>query len=521
MESTAHLYVPAAKVARYETNSSLCVICQEDTGEALVEKPNSHEKVFDFIQKRARYGDGKYLEIKRNIGDVSWEDLQTRSATSHRTCYQNTTHTGMCKRAEKKYKKELSDRVHKNEVSNIHASCSTFTRSKSTPYERDICFFCEQGESYGNLLHEVKSDNAGRFLEQVIEKARSEKLMVKLCTAINLEDALAMKIKNHKCCWAANVTNVLCKETDNPTTEGSTAVDYAAEVEFLSLLDGELMDGNIFSMSVLQNAYQNIMSANNVQDPTYSRKRLKMLIQIQIPDTEFHHPKRVNESERVSSKRARDAAMQLAEESSLADDMNLLYKAALVLRNKIELSKPWEFQGSLTDINDEHLPKELYSFYHWVLEGPKTSLSSDFQSAFVSKNAQSLAQTTVSMYLSKYQIQRTNAQCFKSTREMPQQLAIGLAICQAIRSKFVINLLHDFGVTLEYNRLLCIEAQIANSVLQRICDDVYIPPDIIKNRHINFAIDNIDFSEDTPNGKIMTQPLLFTRNVMIMIYHLM
>ena len=71
MESTAHLHVPAAKVACYETNFSLCVICQEDTGEALVEKPNSHEKVFDSIQKRARYGDGKYLEINRRIGDVS------------------------------------------------------------------------------------------------------------------------------------------------------------------------------------------------------------------------------------------------------------------------------------------------------------------------------------------------------------------------------------------------------------------------------------------------------------------
>jgi hypothetical protein len=30
---------------------------------------------------------------------------------------------------------------------------------------------------------------------------------------------------------------------------------------------------------------------------------------------------------------------------------------------------------------------------------------------------------------------------------------------------------------------------------------VYIPPDVVIGRRIFFAIDNVDFSEDTPNGK--------------------
>ena len=30
---------------------------------------------------------------------------------------------------------------------------------------------------------------------------------------------------------------------------------------------------------------------------------------------------------------------------------------------------------------------------------------------------------------------------------------------------------------------------------------VYLPPDIVKGRHVFFAIDNVDFSEDTPDGK--------------------
>lgn len=29
----------------------------------------------------------------------------------------------------------------------------------------------------------------------------------------------------------------------------------------------------------------------------------------------------------------------------------------------------------------------------------------------------------------------------------------------------------------------------------------YIPPDFVVGRHVFFAIDNVDFAEDTPNGK--------------------
>ncbi|KAK3746101.1 hypothetical protein QZH41_015518, partial [Actinostola sp. cb2023] len=44
---------------------------------------------------------------------------------------------------------------------------------------------------------------------------------------------------------------------------------------------------------------------------------------------------------------------------------------------------------------------------------------------------------------------------------------------------------------------------IEKTVLKQMEKDggVYLPPDIVKGRHIFFAIDNIDFAEDTPDGK--------------------
>ena len=86
--------------------------------------------------------------------------------------------------------------------------------------------------------------------------------------------------------------------------------------------------------------------------------------------------------------------------------------------------------------------------------------------------------------------------------EMPQ-LAVGVAICQAIPSKKVIKILYSFGMSVEYTRLLRMERHILNSVLQRIKvnDRVYIPADVTHGRHIFFAVDNVDFAEDTPDGK--------------------
>ena len=58
---------------------------------------------------------------------------------------------------------------------------------------------------------------------------------------------------------------------------------YAAEVEFLSRIQGELLNGHIFSMATLQDAYTNIRTKINMINPSFSLKRLKKLLQREIP----------------------------------------------------------------------------------------------------------------------------------------------------------------------------------------------------------------------------------------------
>lgn len=114
-----------------------------------------------------------------------------------------------------------------------------------------------------------------------------------------------------------------------------------------------------------------------------------------------------------------------------------------------------------------------------------------------------LAQSTVSMCLTERQVQNKKSQTINITREMPEQLAVGIAVHQATRNKGMINLLHGFGLSVEYNRLLRVETEIERHVIKRMDNDggLYIPTAIVRGRHIYFAIDNSDFSEDTHDGK--------------------
>ena len=183
--------------------------------------------------------------------------------------------------------------------------------------------------------------------------------------------------------------------------------------------------------------------------------------------------------------------------------MKTLYDAALILRKAINKSERWIFAGSLDTLSNKHCPEELHCFFRWIIQGPNNTLSDEEKCNEVRKRAMHLAQSTISMCLTERQLKNRKSQAINTTREMPQQLAVSLAIHQAIRSKEIVNLLHGFGMAVEYNCLLRVESQIEKTVLQRMEKEggMYLPPDIVKGRHVFFAIDNVDFAEDTPDGK--------------------
>jgi len=119
------------------------------------------------------------------------------------------------------------------------------------------------------------------------------------------------------------------------------------------------------------------------------------------------------------------------------------------------------------------------------------------------KRAMQLAQNTIALCLTDRQVDNRRSKVVYCTREVLEHLTVSLAIHQAVRSKELVNIPHGFGMAVEYNRLLTVESQIEKTILKRIESEggMFLPPDIMKGWHVYFAIDNIDFSEDTLGRK--------------------
>lgn len=382
---------------------------------------------------------------------------------------------------------------------------SQLTRSQTSPYDKATCFFCEEKGNAKQPLHNVSTFSAGESLNEAINLSENDVLRVKLSTAVDATDAHAIDIKYHKNCWLRNVTNVIKKASFSENSSSDLVSEAAARIEFLAMTQTALREGEILTMSELQNMFEEVLRVNDVQKATCSRKALKLLLLSEIPDIEFQKPKRLNEAERVTIKETRDEAIQLSEDvkTKCNEEMKVLFEDAATLRKAIHKSKRWEFTGTLEDVSESVVPEELYRFSMWLIQGPKTDKSRKEKTEDVKKRALSLCQTAVSMCLTEKQSNNKKSETLRLSREMPQQLAVGLAVHQLTRSKQLVNMLHGFGMSVEYNRVMRVEAEIEATVLERMAQNggVYLPPDIVKGRHVFFAIDNVDFAEDTCDGK--------------------
>ena len=287
------------------------------------------------------------------------------------------------------------------------------TRSKTLPYNKNACFFCEKQESAKQPLHIVSTLSAGESLNNAIKLSGNDVLRVKLSTAVNSDDAHAIDLKYHKNCWLKNVTNVLRKASSSDECRSSLFNEAAARVEFLVLTETALRQGQIVTMSELQSTFENVSRANDAFNTAQSRKTIKLLLQSEIPDIEFHKPRKVNEPERASIKKTRDEAIQLSENMKVDcnEEMKVLFDAAVTLRKVINRSKRWEFTGSFEDvINNNIVPEQLYLFYRWLIQGPKTAETCEEKQEDVKKRAISLAQSTVSMCLTERQTSNKKSQ---------------------------------------------------------------------------------------------------------------
>ena len=128
------------------------------------------------------------------------------------------------------------------------------TRSQTSPYNKDACFFCNEVAGYQKTLHSMTTLQL--LIRDAVEISRNEKLRIKLSTAIDINDVHAIDVKYHKKCYVNNVTSVLHRSRSSHHQDNS---DMAAKIEFIDMTESTLREEKPLNMAELEEIYLNIL----------------------------------------------------------------------------------------------------------------------------------------------------------------------------------------------------------------------------------------------------------------------
>ena len=271
-----------------------------------------------------------------------------------------------------------------------------------------------------------------------------------------------------------------------------------------------MLEGKIVTMAETERQYREICLSNDVkEEDMISRKSLKALIEDELfhMDVVFNDAISKNQSQRISLQFVSNVLLSQAEGSSgINSDMKVLYDAAKLIRKTILTKEKWKFTGSVGEMEiNKTIPNEVLTFFKWCIGGRTKLQSLQTESEHINQKAVAMSQSLMYECLTERQVSYGGSLItkHKHSRDLPLQTAVGLTIHSKTRSKFLVQLMHGLGSLIDYNKVLWLETAIANKVLRCMEENrgLYIPPSLVKGRFIFCAADNLDFLEDTPDGR--------------------
>ena len=198
--------------------------------------------------------------------------------------------------------------------------------------------------------------------------------------------------------------------------------------------------------------------------------RLKERILSQIPDIEAY-----KQGRDVFFAFRKDLGLVLQKSHDACDEDAIhLSKAASIVRKDM-LAMKYNFDDGSFDRNcqAESVPASLVSLVNMILYGPNIETQ-----ARNSSKAQ--AGLTISQLLQYNSYLRRRGDVVRvrrnKNRETPVSLYIGLSIHAKTRSRDLIDIMHDLGLCVLYDRVLAISTDIGNAVCRRYQEEQVVCP---------------------------------------------
>ena len=379
-------------------------------------------------------------------------------------------------------------------------------RSKTTPKVK-LCMFRECGKKFctGSVqgISKVSSDIKGLRLVQIKNTTTNDKVRVACSELVNAGDASALEKWYHTSCFIEAERSCVANESDDVSKLSRHVCDCELIIFVKESLSGTSVERqdvsplNMNDINVWYIARLNDRGIHTEQTANF-KKYLKALLQKCIPNIQFVAPLNPNQSYIVTLPKVVSKAVDafLAGESGVSN----IIEVATELRHEVLANRKWSFSG---DFSTWKPPTLLEFVMKQIMIGPKQHKLSGIRKDEASKSVDVVCQMICQNTKSDRQIVLKSERAFKTTVETPLSIGLPMTIHSRFRNFIALSNLSEVYVGQDYRKFMELEKCIEYAVLDRISDTGwYCLPDFVrKGVNIWFAVDNIDFLEDTAYGQ--------------------
>lgn len=450
------------------------------------------EKLFEAIYERHELKDENIVDCYDRLDGICKETFKEK-CIYHSECYKKTTNVTTIRRLSIKITNDEVKTDENMEIEYEDEEKPTFsTRSKIQSYNKDLCIICQKGG--GGRLRKVEFLQTGKNMHEVAKTLENKEFFLRLNTIPNAEDAVANDVLYHLQCWVEAQRDA--KSFPECEIQELEDVDrVVADIEIVHIVKELVFECNqVTNMSSVNEIYNHLLG-NEVEEN--HKRYLKSLLTDSVHGLVFSKPPSRRKSENISSESFTNHLLE--DVSNKADSFSTVYEAAKVIRKELLQNRGWKFSG---DFSGFQVPKTFAKFLEWVLVGP-VDVDSERKKS-IDNSVNNIAQITMRAVKSKRQVSySTGDGNFRDMIETPFTVGLGLMVHKESRNKKVIQHLFNLGLSVSYDRIMKIENGIGNAIAEKMSTNggIYIPEHLVRDVPLHFAIDNIDFKNDTADGK--------------------
>ena len=506
-------------------NWNLCIVCQEP-GDINVVRPTSvgFEKLLDDLKKwRLASLEPNKMTRQRidEILSVSASLLLENKAFWHKTCRNKCDNFNLKRKANSAVQSasqpEKTPKIEEKTELGVGASFSRTTRSSiDAKKKKDCCFFCESREGE---LHLSATKELDVKVRKYASLANDEKLLIKLVEG----DMTAIDAVYHLQCLV-NLYNKVRQQTMKTSSPSPAAFDeeslaFARVVDHVkSECTKDLMNVPVFKLAELKTLYSSYLPAMETDSRSYeTRTSRKASVENVIGVAQDSKSSTVHSSrfkDRLLSaipylsahQQGRDVyfiadaemgtIVHQAYEKKEDEEAYAMLKCCKDARSSVfnHETEPFDGQFSL-GCQRQSVPSSLLSLVSLLLYGPKYT-------GPVTQETLTIAQ------LIKFNIKKDSRKVGNSTHrhtiasETPIAIYIAFLLHSEFRSRKLIERLHDYGLSVSYQRILNLEKGLLRAMCTQYHNNgVVCPTQLRLGIPVQCTMDNLDINPKSNTSK--------------------